>query len=68
VARVGRDDDELLGRLLALDHSRQPPWGPLHGVVVACHLLQQTDGPAADDPRLERRRVFVDLGRPPSTP
>lgn len=26
--------------LLALDHSRQAPWGPLHGVSVSCFLLQ----------------------------
>jgi hypothetical protein len=32
--------DELFHTLLALDHSRQPPWGPLHGVSVACFLLQ----------------------------
>ncbi|GIF62102.1 hypothetical protein Ais01nite_01370 [Asanoa ishikariensis] len=32
--------DELFERLLALDHSRQPPWGPLHGVVVSCFFLQ----------------------------
>ncbi|GHC92661.1 hypothetical protein GCM10007079_41110 [Nocardiopsis terrae] len=32
--------EELFGRLLALDHSRQEPWGPLHGVAVACYRLQ----------------------------
>ncbi|GAB3723883.1 DUF5946 family protein [Nocardiopsis oceani] len=31
---------ELFHRLLALDHSRQEPWGPLHGAAVACYLLQ----------------------------
>jgi len=31
---------ELLDTVLALDHSRRPPWGPLHGVTVACYLLQ----------------------------
>lgn len=31
---------ELFQRLLALDHSRSEPWGPLHGVVVACYRLQ----------------------------
>lgn len=31
---------ELFDRLLALDHSRQPPWGPLHSVAVACYRLQ----------------------------
>ncbi|SJZ93482.1 hypothetical protein SAMN02745673_01934 [Marinactinospora thermotolerans DSM 45154] len=32
--------EELFGTVLALDHSRRPPWGPLHGVTVACFLLQ----------------------------
>lgn len=32
--------EELFQRLLALDHSRQEPWGPLHGVAVACYRLQ----------------------------
>lgn len=32
--------EELFRRLLALDHSRREPWGPLHGVAVACHRLQ----------------------------
>lgn len=27
-------------RLLALDHSRQEQWGPLHGIAGACHFLQ----------------------------
>ncbi|OOC57348.1 MULTISPECIES: DUF5946 family protein [Nocardiopsis] len=31
---------ELFQRLLSLDHSRQEPWGPLHGVAVACYRLQ----------------------------
>jgi hypothetical protein len=31
---------ELFQRLLALDHSRLEPWGPLHGVAVACYRLQ----------------------------
>lgn len=58
-------DEELYHRLLALDHSRQPPWGPLHGVAVATYLLQNCTGPiAADDPRLELLRVFLDGGRP----
>ncbi|TQM78344.1 hypothetical protein FHX81_0607 [Saccharothrix saharensis] len=26
--------------MLALDHARRPPWGPLHGVIVSCFLLQ----------------------------
>ncbi|GAA0930324.1 DUF5946 family protein [Nonomuraea longicatena] len=32
--------ENLFQLLLALDHSRQPPWGPLHGVSVACYLWQ----------------------------
>lgn len=32
--------DDLFQALLALDHSRQEPWGPLHGIAVACYLLQ----------------------------
>lgn len=31
---------DLFDTVLALDHSRRPPWGPLHGVTVACYLLQ----------------------------
>ncbi|MDE3725144.1 DUF5946 family protein [Nocardiopsis sp. N85] len=36
----GTPCEELFQRLLALDHSRQEPWGPLHGVAVACYRLQ----------------------------
>jgi hypothetical protein len=32
--------EERFLRLLALDHSREGPWGPLHGVAVACYRLQ----------------------------
>jgi hypothetical protein len=35
-----RSCDELFQELLALDHSRQAPWGPLHPVAVACFFLQ----------------------------
>ncbi|WP_157420040.1 DUF5946 family protein [Actinomadura kijaniata] len=35
-----RSCEELFHVLLALDHSRRPPWGPLHGVSVSCFLLQ----------------------------
>ena len=34
---------ELFERLLALDHSRRRPWGPLHGVAVSCFFLQHPD-------------------------
>ncbi|MEV4631196.1 DUF5946 family protein [Micromonospora sp. NPDC049523] len=37
----------LFGRLLVLDYSRQPPWGPLHGVAVACYFLQHPRHPLA---------------------
>ncbi|WP_026400446.1 DUF5946 family protein [Actinomadura rifamycini] len=32
--------DDLFQELLALDHSRREPWGPLHGVSVACFVYQ----------------------------
>jgi Family of unknown function (DUF5946) len=32
--------DDLFNTLLALDHSRQPPWGPLHAIASACFHLQ----------------------------
>jgi len=38
---------ELFLDLLALDHSRQPPWGPLHGVVTAAYFLQHPSDPRA---------------------
>ncbi|MGY2065263.1 DUF5946 family protein [Blastococcus sp. SYSU DS0619] len=38
---------ELFLDLLAMDHSRQPPWGPLHGVVVAAFFLQHPSDPQA---------------------
>ncbi|NYV73929.1 DUF5946 family protein [Streptomyces sp. UH6] len=44
-----RSCDELFHALLALDHSRQAPWGPLHGVSVACFLLQHPSRLPSDD-------------------
>ncbi|MFI5521023.1 DUF5946 family protein [Streptomyces platensis] len=44
-----RSCDELFQILLALDHARQAPWGPLHGVSVACFLLQHPSRLPADD-------------------
>lgn len=42
---------ELFDVVLALDHSRRPPWGPLHAVTVACFLLQHPRRtPAAAQP------------------
>ncbi|MEU1665303.1 DUF5946 family protein [Streptomyces sparsogenes] len=43
-----RSCDELFRTLLALDHSRQAPWGPLHGVSVPCFLLQHPSRLPAD--------------------
>jgi hypothetical protein len=37
-----RSCDDLFQELLALDHSRQAPWGPLHAIAVACFLLQHS--------------------------
>jgi hypothetical protein len=51
--------------LLALDHSRRPPWGPLHAVAVSCYLLQRTEVQIrSDDSRLEILRAFLAGGRP----
>ncbi len=44
-----RSCDELFHALLALDHSRQAPWGPLHGVSVSCFLLQHPSRLPTDD-------------------
>ncbi|MFG2395908.1 DUF5946 family protein [Streptomyces lydicus] len=44
-----RSCDELFDALLALDHARQAPWGPLHGVSVSCFLLQHPSRLPADD-------------------
>lgn len=38
--------------LLALDHSHQPPWGPLHGLAFATWTLQH---PRRGDPRSVER-------------
>ncbi len=39
MGRFGSCED-LFHVLLALDHQRLAPWGPLHGVNVACYYLQ----------------------------
>ncbi|KOX13285.1 hypothetical protein ADK67_44460 [Saccharothrix sp. NRRL B-16348] len=41
--------EELFHVVLALDHSRRPPWGPLHGVTVSCFLLQHPSRLPAHD-------------------
>ncbi|MGI6877129.1 DUF5946 family protein [Amycolatopsis sp. 3B14] len=58
--------EELFHVVLALDHSRREPWGPLHGVTVACFLLQH---PSRVPERDRGRnwaivRAFADGGRP----
>jgi hypothetical protein len=41
--------EELFNIVLALDHSRRPPWGPLHAVTVSCFLLQHPSRLPAPD-------------------
>ncbi|UNO40632.1 DUF5946 family protein [Streptomyces sp. MST-110588] len=43
-----RSCEDLFHVLLALDHGRQEPWGPLHGVSVSCFLLQHPSRLPAD--------------------
>lgn len=53
---------ELFDRLLALDHSRQQPWGSLHGEAVACYFAQHPNAPRAPydiAPLLQRLRRFI---------
>ncbi|GAA3184255.1 MULTISPECIES: DUF5946 family protein [Streptomyces] len=56
--------DELFQVLLALDHGRQEPWGPLHGVSVSCHLLQHPGRLPADGGARAREmlRAYLDGG------
>lgn len=44
---AGATCEERFERLLELDHSRREPWGPLHGVAVACFFLQHPGHPLA---------------------
>lgn len=44
-----RSCDDLFHALLALDHSQQAPWGPLHGVSVSCFVLQHPSWHPPDD-------------------
>lgn len=59
---------ELFDRLLALDHSRQQPWGALHGEAVACYFAQHPSAPRAPRDvapllqRLARTRTFATAG------
>ncbi|MGW2374311.1 DUF5946 family protein [Kitasatospora sp. NPDC001683] len=58
--------EELFHRLLALDHSRAEPWGPLHGVSVACFLLQHPSRLAVGGGARARAflRAYLDGGLP----
>ncbi|MDA0563559.1 DUF5946 family protein [Streptomonospora sp. S1-112] len=49
--------EELFHAVLALDHARRPPWGPLHGVTVSCYLLQHS----GQWPATERNRAWAVL-------
>lgn len=49
VSMDSRSCDDLFHALLALDHARQAPWGPLHGVSVSCFLFQHPGRLPADD-------------------
>lgn len=44
------DCEELFQALLALDHSRREPWGPLHGVSVSCFVYQHPGRLASGPP------------------
>ncbi|MGC0273623.1 DUF5946 family protein [Pseudactinotalea sp. Z1739] len=56
--------EALFDRLLALDHSRAEPWGPLHAVAVACYRLQHPSALPAGDERwlLQLLRAYLDGG------
>ncbi|UQS23889.1 DUF5946 family protein [Amycolatopsis thermalba] len=60
----GKPCAELFHTVLALDHSRRPPWGPLHGVTVACFLLQHPSRlPERDRARVwQVLRTYLDEG------
>ncbi|MFH9347671.1 DUF5946 family protein [Kitasatospora sp. NPDC017646] len=61
-----RGCEELFHGLLALDHSRAEPWGPLHGVSVSCFLLQHPARLPADGGAAARGllRAYLDGGLP----
>ena len=56
---AGEGCEGLFERLLALDHSRRPPWGPLHGLAVACFFLQHPAHPLAPRGGNERAWAFL---------
>ncbi|MET8625128.1 DUF5946 family protein [Kitasatospora sp. NPDC004669] len=49
---------------MALDHAREEPWGPLHGVSVSCFLLQHPSRLPADNGARAREflRAHLDGG------
>ena len=59
---------DLFERLLALDHSRHRPWGPLHGVAVSCFFLQHPDHQlapvAGNDVSWAILHAYLDGGNP----
>lgn len=50
---------ERFQALLALDHSRQEPWGSRHGIVFSCYVLQHP----AEQPRELLERSWLVLHR-----
>jgi hypothetical protein len=58
--------ETLFHQLLALDHSRQEPWGPLHGVAVGTYFLQHPTGqkPAALRPQWSLAHAYLAGGLP----
>lgn len=59
---IGATCAELFDRLLALDHSRQQPWGSLHGEAVACYFAQHRNAhrsPRDVAPLMLRLEQFV---------
>jgi hypothetical protein len=48
---------ERLQLLLALDHSREAPWGPLHGVAVVCYRLQHPSALSPGEPAVLLRML-----------
>ncbi|MEC3978788.1 DUF5946 family protein [Amycolatopsis sp. H20-H5] len=56
--------ETVFHQLLALDHSRQEPWGPLHGVAVGTYFLQHPSGqkPAALRPQWSLVQAYLGGG------
>lgn len=56
-AAAGDGCDQRFAALLALDHSRQEPWGSRHGIAFSAFVLQHADRYAR--PVLERAWVML---------